>query len=561
MESNTECLSNDMDVVKKMEDEHLRLRRQVRMIQTDRLHRTMGVHPKFRRQDNLLRTLKKEYLNLYKNLKIARSGAHKKNDKKMKADLARALLLRSKTKQDCQEGLSLMSQIDGLLRRKNKEMIQLKSVVNTNSGRLEIRRNLSENRLTSAENKLEAAMWSFNVVQCENKKIREDIEHMLNDRALFNQSWTKMLNSLNKGKKFLTDLFESSTLAYDQRDEWCTKLKSVQEKGKIDQMVQVQEMRDLQKAFDHEMKLYHFLARKGVRRINKKEEEREEAQKKKYEEDKQKELKYHTKIFNDIYEYTNEPSVDKIIETFERIENENFSIYKLLNEFCAENEVLRRDLNKIRQDIVDRKDWNEMMEEKRQTKLKALEEKLEQQKIITEEKRNKLADKEQLLKETMEQVYEIFKTLDCSMKPYANLLGEREPSLRNLDLTFRLMTEKIKELVQITYYYERHIQKKGGKTSSRLKKYTVHPEPLDYWTAIPINILVPADPCPACVEARWLSRVSETMEVPFDTIQTMSALTELSEDPAFERSDRIHPLTECRVPRSRLILARRYMQY
>lgn len=58
---------------------------------------------------------------------------------------------------------------------------------------------------------------------------------------------------------------------------------------------------------------------------------------------------------------------------------------------------------------MDRKDWNEMMEEKRQTKLKALEEKLEQQKIITEEKRNKLADKEQLLKETMEQVYEIFK--------------------------------------------------------------------------------------------------------------------------------------------------------
>lgn len=50
-------------------------------------------------------------------------------------------------------------------------------------------------------------------------------------------------------------------------------------------------------------------------------------------------------------EYTNEPSVDKIIETFERVENENFSIYKLLNEFCAENEVLRRDLNKIRQDI------------------------------------------------------------------------------------------------------------------------------------------------------------------------------------------------------------------
>ncbi|XP_046973217.1 golgin subfamily A member 1-like [Vanessa cardui] len=552
---------NDLDVAKKMEDERFRLQRQVRMIQMDRLHRTMGVHPKFRRQNNLLRTLKKEFLNLYKDLKIARSGAHKKNDRKMKIDLERALFLRTQTKQECIEGLTLMDQIDGLLQRKNKQMIKLKGVVSSNNGQIEERRNLSENRLSSAENKLEAAMRRFNVVQCENKKIRDEIEHMLNDRALFNQSWTKMLNSLNKGKKFLTDLFESSTLAYDQRDEWCTKLKSVQDKGKIDQMVQIQEMRDLQKAFDHEMKLYNFLARKGVIRINKKEEEREEANKKKQEDDIRKEIDYHTKILDDIRDYTKEYNPEQIMETFQRVDDENFSIYKLLNDFCAENEVLRRNLKEIQRNIVDRKDWNEMMEEKRQKKLEDLKEKLEEQKIITEDKRNQLMSKVELINDTMEKVNEIFKALECSMEPYKNLLGEKTPSLHHLGLTFRLITDKIKEMVQIAYYYERFVQKKGDKTSSRLKKYTVHPEPLDYWTATPISFLVPADPCPSCVEARWLSRVTDTLEVPFDKLQVISALTDLSEDPAFERSDRIHALSECRVPRSRLILARRYMQY
>ncbi|XP_050357514.1 coiled-coil domain-containing protein 63-like [Nymphalis io] len=562
MESlNPEQQSNDLDVAKKMEDERLRLQRQVRMIQTDRLHRTMGVHPKFRRQDNLLRTLKKEFLNLYKDLKIARSGAHKKNDRKMKIDLERALFLRTQTKQECIEGLTLMDQIDGLLHRKNKQMTKLKGVVNSNNGQIEERRYLSENRLTSAENKLEAAMWRFNVVQCENKKIRDEIEHMLKDRAIFNQSWTKMLNSLNKGKKFLTDLFESSTLAYDQRDEWCTKLKSVQDKGKIDQMVQIQEMRDLQKVFDHEMKLYNFLAKKGVIRINKKVQDREEAQKKKHEEDIRKEIEYHRKILNDIHDYTEESNADKIIETFQRVDKENFSIYKLLNDFCAENEVLRRNLRLIQQNIVDRKDWNEMMEEKRQKKLKELKQKLEEQKHITEDKRIQLKLKVELIYDIMEKVNEIFKTLDCSMEPYKNLLGEKTPSLHHLGLTFRLITDKIKEMVQITYYYERFVQKKGDKTSSRLKKYTVHPQPLDYWTAPSIGLLVPADPCPSCVEARWLSRVSDTPEVPFDKQQVISAIRDLSQDPAFERSDRIHPLNECRVPRSRIILARRYMQY
>ncbi|XP_047539718.1 golgin subfamily A member 1-like isoform X2 [Vanessa atalanta] len=454
MESlNTEQQSNDLDVAKKMEDERFRLQRQVRMIQTDRLHRTMGVHPKFRRQDNLLRTLKKEFLNLHKDLKIARSGAHKKNDRKMKIDLERALFLRTQTKQECIEGITLMDQIDGLLQRKNKQLIKLKGVVSSNNGQIEERRNLSENRLTSAENKLEAATRRFNVVQCENKKIRDEIEHMLNDRAIFNQSWTKMLNSLNKGKKFLTDLFESSTLAYDQRDEWCTKLKSVQDKGKIDQMVQIQEMRDLQKAFDHEMKLYNFLAKKGVIRINKKEEEREEANKKKEEEDIRKEIDYHTKILDDIRDYTNEYNAERIIETFQRIDDENFSIYKLLNEFCAENEVLRRNLKEIQRNIVDRKDWNEMMEEKRQRKLEDLKEKLEEQKIITEDKRNQLMSKVELINDTMDKVNEIFKVLDCSMEPYKNLLGEKIPSLHHLDLTFRLITDKIKEMVQIAYYY------------------------------------------------------------------------------------------------------------
>ncbi|XP_064074846.1 cytotardin-like isoform X1 [Vanessa tameamea] len=562
MESlNTEQQSNDLDVAKKMEDERFRLQRQVRMIQTDRLHRTMGVHPKFRRQDNLLRTLKKEFLNLHKDLKIARSGAHKKNDRKMKIDLERALFLRTQTKQECIEGLTLMDQIDGLLQRKNKQMIKLKGAVSSNNGQIEERRNLSENRLTSAENKLEAATRRFNVVQCENKKIRDEIKHMLNDRAIFNQSWTKMLNSLNKGKKFLTDLFESSTLAYDQRDEWCTKLKSVQDKGKIDQMVQIQEMRDLQKAFDHEMKLYNFLAKKGVIRINKKEEEREEAIKKKQEEDIRKKIDYYTKILDDIRDYTKEYNAEQIVETFQRVDDENFSIYKLLNEFCAENEVLRRNLKEIQRNIVDRKDWNEMMEEKRQRQLESLKEKLEEQKITTEDKRNQLMSKVELINDTMDKVNEIFKALDCPTEPYKNLLGEKIPSLHHLGLTFRLITDKIKEMVQVAYYYERFVQKKGDKNSSRLKKYTVHPEPLDCWTATPISFLVPADPCPSCVEARWLSRVSDTPEIPFDKLQIISALTDLSEDPAFERSDRIHPLNECRVPRSRLILARRYMQY
>ncbi|KAG6462410.1 hypothetical protein O3G_MSEX013236 [Manduca sexta] len=182
MDTITADQHNDLDLIKKMEDEHLRLQRQVRMVQADRLHRSMGVHPQFKRQDQQLRNLKKEYINLIKDLKIASSGAHKTNNKKMKCDLNNALLLRTKSEVECEEGVTMMKQIDKLLRRNSKEMLRLRKLANTTEGQLDERRCQSEHRLVSTENQLETAMLRFNAVQFENKKIREEIEHMLQDR-------------------------------------------------------------------------------------------------------------------------------------------------------------------------------------------------------------------------------------------------------------------------------------------------------------------------------------------------------------------------------------------
>ncbi|XP_013141816.1 PREDICTED: coiled-coil domain-containing protein 63-like [Papilio polytes] len=262
-----------------------------------------------------------------------------------------------------------------------------------------------------------------------------------------------MLNALTKGKKFLTDLFESSTLAYDQRDEWCTKLKSVQEKGRMDQLLQVQEMRDLQKSFDHEMKLYNFLSKKGVIRINEKEEKRVEEQKIAREKQLKEKYSEHVKIINDINAYTQKLDINKIIEEFQHTEQKNFSVYKMLTEYCAENEVLGRDLQRIRQNLEDRKDWIEMTEEKQNNKLKMLRQQLEQKSKITQNLRQQLEIRTQQLNDSMEKVYEIFKMLDCSLEPFHNLLGDKRPSFHCLNLTFCLITEKINELIHTAFYY------------------------------------------------------------------------------------------------------------
>ncbi|CAB3232514.1 unnamed protein product [Arctia plantaginis] len=554
---------NDLEVLKKMEDEHLRLQRQVKVIQIDRLHRTMGVHPQCRSQDELLRCLKSEYNNLCKDLKIARSGAHKKKDKKMKQDLKDALLFRLQAEQECEAGLIVTSEIDDLLVRNNKDTTHLRKIAHTARGQLKERRIQSERRLISTENKLETAQLRFNDVQCQNNKIREEIEHMLKDRVHFNQAWNKMLIVLNKGKKFLGDLFESSTLAYDQRDEWVAKLKSIQEKGKIDQMLQIQEMRDLIKAYNHEMKLYHFLATKGVTRINKKQEQKEEQDKIKEEEKILEQYHHHIKILDEIFEFTEKISLKDIQKQFLWWEQQIDSLYNLMTEYCAENEVLLRDVKRIRQETNDRRDYTEAVEEYIAKRLTKMQNELEIRRAKTEELMKRDEESQQVLKTTMNHINDIFNLLGCSLEPYQNLLGDKGPSVYQIKLTLLLITEKIKEYKEIVYYYERFLHKtqKPDKTASRFKKYTVHCERPAPFSPIAITALLPADPCSACVETRWLSRISDGLQLPFTSEQALRALEELSSDPAYLKSDRIHTLTECKVPRSRALLARRYMNY
>lgn len=59
-------------------------------------------------------------------------------------------------------------------------------------------------------------------------------------------------------------------------------------------------MRDLKKAYDHETKVFNFLAKKGVKRVNKKQESREMEEKRLKELKAEKKCEEHNKILDEI---------------------------------------------------------------------------------------------------------------------------------------------------------------------------------------------------------------------------------------------------------------------
>lgn len=109
-----------------------------------------------------------------------------------------------------------------------------------------------------------------------------------------------MINKLNYGKRHIMDLVEQATNAFDQREELCTKLQILKDRGQNDKSNHVQEMRELQRKLDHDAKLQEFLAIKGQQRLNTEQQERDADKKKKRIEEMERQFVEFDKIFQRI---------------------------------------------------------------------------------------------------------------------------------------------------------------------------------------------------------------------------------------------------------------------
>ena len=112
--------------------------------------------------------------------------------------------------------------------------------------------------------------------------------------------WQRMINKLNYGKRHIMEMVELATNTFDQREELCTKLQCLKERGQNDRSNHVQEMRELQRKLDHDAKLQEFLAIKGQQRLNTEQQEREADKRKKRLEEMERQFVEFDKIFQRI---------------------------------------------------------------------------------------------------------------------------------------------------------------------------------------------------------------------------------------------------------------------
>ncbi|XP_065172855.1 coiled-coil domain-containing protein 63-like [Atheta coriaria] len=404
-----------------------------------------------------------------------------------------------------------------------------------------------QSTLEALENKLDTATKRFCTTIASNRKLREDIDHLLIERANFNKSWDRLCNNLSHGKKFMLDLIEQATIAYDQREEWCQKLSALRTKAYNEYLSHTSEMTNIQRQIDYGDKLQNFLNTKGQRRIMRnlmrKEQERRELQRKEMQEL----LENYNNIIENIREFMGETNIKIVGERFCLNEINNFSKFRYVNELNKEMESLSDDLIDLHFRIDAANAKNQYYQAQQKNTIEALVLEYERTKAEADLAENNFNRNEETLNELLNGIGGLFQLCRCSNAPLMELLGQNSTiNIHNALMYLKILEKKVNDMIVTVYYKD-------------IKKYkkseTINAEKMTR-TIITITDLVSRDPCPLCVEQALVSDVIDTLQKVMEKDQIAEKLEEAIEKRGF--NEVVHNVSGCHLPKSRAIIQRRF---
>ena len=105
--------------------------------------------------------------------------------------------------------------------------------------------------------------YSFNATLAQNSAVRKEIDHLVQERATFNDMIARLQKKIAGNKKVIADITEMAILAFDQRDEAQSKITALQDRNEKDAQQYAAELKELQRTLDHDEKLKDFLFHKS----------------------------------------------------------------------------------------------------------------------------------------------------------------------------------------------------------------------------------------------------------------------------------------------------------
>lgn len=314
---------------------------------------------------------------------------------------------------------------------------------------------VADGQQRTLENRLETALREYNNELTRNAAQRQTIDHLRQERKLFDGLLRKLGGEIQELKKSTAELMEKAAQAHDGREEALNKAAALKERADKELAQYNIDIKELTRVLEHDRKLRSFMAVKG--------QERKDAgltqtlSKTKKQEEKVKEedgppeerLAKLQNVFNQIMEKTGVTTLEQAVDRFIQGEAANFSAFQYVTELNNNIEQLQEKIaeldgkaEKTLQDFA----TAQAARERRIAKIK--EEVESSEKILQAVEASSEASKQQL-ESLATPVEDLFGQIGCERAALGDTLGNDHVSRSNLKLFLSVIEQRTNQLMQL----------------------------------------------------------------------------------------------------------------
>jgi len=448
---------SDADMEGIQEQELVKLQRSYRNMEGDRAAYTEESQNVIRKQKSEIRQLEGEKQELLKELRLAESRANQTKDEDNTDTLVTLLEAKDKTEEEMREEEELQIELDAKIKEwERKIKTQHKNMGGVHMSSQHTTQMQKTQRVL--DNRLDQSKKRFNDCLSYNAKLRDEIESHRTEHRRFENLYKKLEKELKNLRKEMAEIIESSTSAYDSRDDAQAKMIILKEKADKDVQQHNTEMKELVRIIDHDRKLKEFMGIKGQERQEdpqlvawRQKKEAMEAEKKK--ESQEDSVETYEEAFQRIRAMTGEDDIDVLVNRFIEVEDTNFALFNYVNEQNNEIEKLNEEIFAIQLDIENFKDQGIELESQRKVILKNLEDRQSKATADADEYEQKYKEVSKILDQLKAGIDSLFNKINCDRSAIDDMLGAATGvSDSNMLQYLGIIEQRTNELLAIQTY-------------------------------------------------------------------------------------------------------------
>lgn len=408
-------------------------------------------------------------------------------------------------------------------------------------------------------------------ITAENYRLKSIITTMIHDRNRFNKFWNQMVSQLYENRRFLVDMIERAILAFNQSEDLVHRIRNSKDKAEQDKVMHVRDMTQMKRKLDKDRNYHEFLSAKGFNREMCSLNEREVRRRVMVEQELTGNLKISHKVIDKVRENFDagessplkRPGVESLsIKTVSQVESLG-DLKDILAEYIK-NEKLYFSNFKYVQNVTYSceflsqlmLDFEKNLSKKRNSSSKAMTQTslnfkdtytaLTKAKTKTSEKYKTWEMNESYLKALLISIQEICNVVGCDTRFMKTLLGDHtKVTLFNIKLFLYSLEKQVNSILAYIYYND--TQSGAMKVNLTNKKASL----------IDVTKIVTKHQCSECAERTNVKVYDETIVRPMSpkTVKRFLSENVVESDMQY----RLHTLSECRLPRSRVLVNKRYV--